>query len=74
MNGATDDPPPITIKKPSINRKKMTGTSQNFFRSRTKLNRSLTISIIQQKREPGLPALHHCTGSIPKFGFKILPI
>ena len=45
MNGATAEPPPITIKTPNRSKTKITGSSQNFFRSLMKLNRSVKKSI-----------------------------
>lgn len=49
MNGAMDDPPPITIKNPRSNKTTITGANQNFLRSFIKPHKSLSKSISKFK-------------------------
>ncbi len=46
MNGATDEPPPITIKTPSNNKTIIIGINQYFFRSEKKSQRSFNKSFM----------------------------
>ena len=41
-----EEPPPITIKKPSNNKTNITGANQNFFRSFINSHKSLSKSIV----------------------------
>jgi len=47
MNGATAEPPPITIRTPIRIKRRIIGVNHHFFRSFMNLNRSLRKSIVK---------------------------